>query len=157
HFRVATAGPRYEMFAVDREPTTNRVNRLFRTTDGTVWVGTDGGLFRMSEPQQGGPRFTRVGLQRRGHPDEMTQIWSFAEDREGWVGVGTRFGVVSIHRGGRIVSYPVRQQLETDHVFSLLYSHDDDVLWIGHQSGLGLFKPPPAASYGTVAPVAGPL
>ena len=82
-FRVATAGPRYEAFSVDREPTSNRVNRLFRAVDGAVWVGTDGGLFRMTERPQGGPGFTRVALQRRGHPDEMVQVWSFAEDRDG--------------------------------------------------------------------------
>ena len=156
-FRVATAGPRYEAFSVDREPTSNRVNRLFRAADGIVWVGTDGGLFQMSESPQGGPRFTRVGLQRRGRPDEMMQIWSFAEDREGTVWVGTRFGLVSILRSGRIVSYPVRQELETDHVLALLYSPDDDLLWIGHQSGLALFKPPPAASFSAAAPVAEPV
>ena len=156
-FRVATAGPRYEAFSVDREPTSNRVNRLFRAVDGAVWVGTDGGLFRMTERPQGGPGFTRVALQRRGHPDEMVQVWSFAEDRDGTLWVGTRFGLVSILRGGRIVSFPVRQKLETDHVFSLLYTHEDDILWIGHQSGLALFKPPPAASYRTVEPTAQPL
>jgi len=155
-FRVATAGPRYEAFSVDREPTSNRVNRLYRAADGTVWVGTDGGLFRMTERTQGDPGFTRVELRRRGHPDEMVQVWSFADDREGTLWVGTRFGLVSILRGGRIVSYPVRQELETDHVFSLLYTPEDDVLWIGHQSGLALFKPPAAASYSSV-PIAQPL
>ena len=156
-FRVATAGPRYEAFSVDREPTSNRVNRLFRAADGTVWVGTDGGLFRMTERPQGSPGFTRVGLRRRGHPDEMVQVWSFADDREGTLWVGTRFGLVSILRGGRIVSYPVRQELETDHVYSLLYTHEDDVLWIGHQSGLALFKPPAAASYSSDGPIPEPL
>jgi signal transduction histidine kinase/ligand-binding sensor domain-containing protein len=42
-------------------------------------------------------------------------------------------------------------------VLSLLYSPEDDVLWIGHQSGLGLFKPPPAPSYSTVAAAAEPV
>jgi len=133
------------------------VNRLFRATDGAVWVGTDGGLFRMTAGPDGRPAFARVGLHLRGHPDEMVQVWSFAGDREGALWVGTRFGLVAILRGGRIVSYPVRQELETDHVLSLLYTPEDDVLWIGHQSGLAIFKPPPAASYSAGGTVDQPL
>src|SRR6266498_2629882 len=60
--RLASGEPRYEAFSVDREPTSNRVNRLFRATDGAVWVGTDGGLFRMTARPDGGAAFTRVGL-----------------------------------------------------------------------------------------------
>jgi ligand-binding sensor domain-containing protein len=145
--RLSSAEPRFEMFSVSSEPTSNRVNLLYRGTDGTIWAGTDGGLFRMSAGPTGRPLFTRVGLQRRGHPDEMVQVWSFASDREGALWVGTRFGLVRFLPGGRVVSYPLRQDLETDHVFSLLYTPEDDVLWIGHQSGLAIVKPPPVSSY----------
>ena len=155
--RLATAAPRYEAFSVDREPTSNRVNRLFRATDGAVWVGTDGGLFRMTGGLDGRPAFARVGLRRRDHPDEMVQVWSFAGDREGTLWVGTRFGLVRLLPEGRIVSYPVRQDVETDHVFSLLYTPEDDVLWVGHQSGLVIFKPPPASSYSAADPPYQPL
>jgi signal transduction histidine kinase len=47
--------------------------------------------------------------------------------------------------------------LETDHVFSLLYVAEDDVLWVGHQSGLAIFKPPPASSYSTAGALDQPL
>jgi signal transduction histidine kinase/ligand-binding sensor domain-containing protein len=146
--RFSTAERRYVAFSVDREPTSNRVNRLFRAADGTLWAGTDGGLFRMTVGSDGEPEFTRVGLRRRGHPDEMVQVWSFANDREGTLWVGTRFGLVRLLRDGRIVSYSLAQQLETDHVFALLYTPEDDALWIGHQSGLAILRPPPASSYG---------
>ena len=148
HVRLSAAERRYDAFSVDREPTSNRVNRLFRAADGTLWAGTDGGLFRMTVGPDGRPEFARVGLRRRGHPDEMVQVWSFANDREGTLWVGTRFGLVRLLRDGRIVSYPLAQELETDHVFSLLYTPEDDALWIGHQSGLAILKLPPASAYG---------
>jgi ligand-binding sensor domain-containing protein len=50
--RFSTAERRYVAFSVDREPTSNRVNRLFRAADGTLWAGTDGGLFRMTVVRQ---------------------------------------------------------------------------------------------------------
>ena len=148
HVRLSAAERRYNAFSVDREPTSNRVNRLFRAADGTLWAGTDGGLFRMTVGPDRRPEFARVGLRRRGHPDEMVQVWSFANDREGTLWVGTRFGLVRLLRDGRIVSYPLAQELETDHVFSLLYTPEDDALWIGHQSGLAILKLPPASAYG---------
>jgi signal transduction histidine kinase/ligand-binding sensor domain-containing protein len=147
HVRFSAAERRYDAFSVDREPTANRVNRLFRAADGTLWAGTDGGLFRMTVGPEGRPLFARVELRRRGHPDEMVQVWSFANDREDTLWVGTRFGLVRLLRDGRIVSYPLAQGLETDHVFSLLYMPEDDTLWIGHQSGLAILKPPPASLY----------
>jgi hypothetical protein len=67
--------------------------------------------------------------------------------RGGSAWVGTRFGLVRILPGGRVISYAVRTDLETDHVFSVLYTPSDGLLWIAHQSELAVFKPPPASSY----------
>jgi signal transduction histidine kinase/sugar lactone lactonase YvrE len=147
-FTLSSAAQRYDSFLVDREPTANRVNRLFRSPDGAVWVGTDGGLFRMTVQSDGRPDFRRVPLRRQGHPDEMVQVWAFATDRDGALWVGTRFGLVRLLRDGRIISYTLRQGGETDHVYALLYAPDEDVLWIAHQDGLAIFKPPPAWSHG---------
>ena len=147
-FSLSSATRRYEASPVSSEPTSNRVNRLMRGPDGAIWVGTDGGLFRMAAGVNGTPAFTRVGLRRRGHPDEMVQVWAIVRDPEGSLWVGTRFGLVRILPGGRIVSYAIRRNSETDNVFSLLYTPEDGLLWIGHQSGLAIFKPPAASSYG---------
>ena len=145
HVRLSAGGQRYETFSVSGAPTSNRVNRLHRASDGTVWAGTDGGLFRTSASQKR-PVFERVGL-NGGQPDESVQVWAFASDAENTLWVGTRFGLVRLLTDGRIVSYPLRQDLETDHVFSLVYAPEDGLLWIGHESGLAIFKPPPASSY----------
>jgi signal transduction histidine kinase/ligand-binding sensor domain-containing protein len=145
----AAAASRYKVFSVSREPSTNRVNRLYRAPDGTIWAGTDGGLFRMTVGSDGRPVFARVPLRVRGHPEEMAQVWSFASDGEGSLWVGTRFGLVRMLPGGRIVSYAIREGLESDLVLSLLFTPEAGLLWIRHQSGVAIFKPPPASSYGS--------
>jgi ligand-binding sensor domain-containing protein len=137
----------YAAFTVSREPTSNRVNRLFRAQDGTMWAGTDGGLFRMSIDGDNQATFSRVAL-RLGHPDEMVQIWSFVGDPDGSLWVGTRFGLVRILRDGRTIAYAVREDPPTDNVLTLAYTPQDGVLWIGHETGLALFKPPAASTYG---------
>jgi signal transduction histidine kinase/ligand-binding sensor domain-containing protein len=144
--RLSSHGQRYQSFAVSRAATSNRVNRLHRSGDGTVWVGTDGGLFRVAADSQDPVTFERVGL-KRGQPDESVQVWAFANDAEGTLWIGTRFGLVRLLTDGRVVSYPLYQEVETDHVFSLVYTPHDGLLWIGHESGLAILKPPPASSY----------
>jgi signal transduction histidine kinase/ligand-binding sensor domain-containing protein len=150
--RLRASGPRrYEAFRVSAEPTSNRVNRLHRRSDGTIWVGTDGGLFRLTTGADGQATFTQVALSLPGHPEAMVQVWSFAVDREGSLWVGTRFGLIRILPDGRIVSYAVRPDPDDDQVYGLLYSPEDGLLWIGHQSGFAIFKPPPAGVYDSTA------
>jgi signal transduction histidine kinase/ligand-binding sensor domain-containing protein len=148
-FPLSARGRPIDTFRVSSELTTNRVNRLFRGPDGAIWAGTDGGLFRMTVGGDGTPTFTRVPLHLRAHPDATVQVWSMAWDGEGSLWFGTRFGLLRMLPGGGLISYPVGTGFETDHVFSLLYTAADGLLWIGHQSGLTIFRPPPAASYGT--------
>src|SRR5262249_27777017 len=133
--------------SVGTEPNSNRVNKLFRGPDGTIWAGTDGGLFRMTIGADDTPTFARVSLRLRAHSDATVQIWSMTADAQGSLWVGTRFGLVRILPDGRVIVHAIRPGSETDHVFSLLYTAADGLLWIGHQSELGVFKPPPASSY----------
>jgi len=139
--RLSGGARRYTAIPVSAEPTSNRVNRLFRASNGAIWAGTDGGLFRMTTTD-GPVVFTRVALKLRGHPDEAVQIWSMTEDRKGGLWVGTRFGLVHLPSSGRIASYPLHRDLENDDVLSLAYAPDGDLLWVGHRAGLLVFKVP---------------
>jgi signal transduction histidine kinase/ligand-binding sensor domain-containing protein len=143
-FPLSSRGRGSETFLVSPEPASNRINRLYRGPDGTIWAGTDGGLFRMTVRADGAPVFARVPLRLRGHSESTVQIWALEWDAEGTLWVGTRFGLVRVLLDGRLISYAVRTGLETDQVFSILYNAG--LLWIGHQSGLTIFKPPPVAS-----------
>src|SRR5206468_11348642 len=59
-FPVSSRRRGYETFSVSSEPTANRVNRLHRGPDGTIWAGTDGGLFRMTVGTDSKPVFVPV-------------------------------------------------------------------------------------------------
>ena len=145
-FPLSSGRRQSEAFSVGREPTSNRVNRLVRTRDGTIWLGTDGGLFRMTIGAGGKPTFVPVELRLHAHPEATVQVWSMVEDAEGRLWVGTRFGLVSVLPDGRTIWYRIRSGFETDHVVSILYTPEDGLLWIGHESGLTIFKPPSASS-----------
>jgi len=141
HFPLS-AGRRADAFALGGEPMSNRVNRLIRTRDGTIWLGTDGGLFRMRIGADGTPAFRPAPLRLPAHPEATIQVWSLAEDGDGTVWAGTRFGLVRLLPDGRTIWYRIRTGLETDHVIALLYTSAEGLLWIGHESGLAILKPP---------------
>src|SRR5262245_48535034 len=145
HFPLS-AGRRSDAFVVGGEPMSNRVNRLARATDGTIWLGTDGGLFRMRIGADGKPAFSAVALRLAAHPEATIQVWSLAEDGEGTIWAGTRFGLVRLLPDGRTIWYRIRTALETDHVLTLLYTPANGLLWIGHEFGLAILKPPRAPS-----------
>jgi len=142
-----SAGRAHRAFPVSSEGGSNRVNRLYQAPDGAIWLGTDGGLFRMTTGPHGLPAFQRVNLHLPGHPDETVQVWAFAGDSEGGLWIGTRFGLFRILPGNRTVHYPLRDDLEVDNVSFLLYTPEDNLLWIGHRSGLALLKPSKSSTY----------
>ena len=145
HFPLS-AGHRSDAFVVGGEPMSNRVNRLVRARDGTIWLGTDGGLFRMRIGADGKPAFSPAALRLASHPEATIQVWSLAEDGEGTIWAGTRFGLVRLLADGRTIWYRIRTALEADHALALLYTPENGLLWIGHEFGLAILKPPRAPS-----------
>ena len=135
-------------FPVGETPATNRVNVLFRDSTGSVWAGTDGGLFRRSaaSPEAG---FALVSLQLPSHPDQTTQIWALLEDEEKNLWIGSRFGLLRRSRQGAVTQYTIQRDATTDHVWNLLLL--DGRLWLGHNSGLVVFKPAANAGPGAIA------
>jgi ligand-binding sensor domain-containing protein len=96
------------------------------------------------------------GAKNPGHPDvnrtpqrrdhewgsihrRPCQVLSFAQDAEGSLFVGTRFGLVRFLPDGRTVHYTFEDSVGQEPIPSLLY--DDGVLWIGHQTSVFLWRP----------------
>src|SRR5205814_8550227 len=77
------------------------------------------------------------------HPDELVQVWTMLEDREGSLWLGTKFGLVRRTPDGKVMHYAVRPSASTDHVLALLEDREGR-LWIGHEAGLVVFKPCPS-------------
>ncbi len=133
---------RFAAYRVSREAAPNRVNVLYRDRAGAVWLGTDGGLFRLTE-SEGHVDIRAVPLAYPVHPDLSVQVWAILGDTEGTVWVGTKFGLVRILPGGGRIHYPIETGRGADQVFGLLLDSASR-LWIGHQSGLLVWRPPSA-------------
>ena len=132
------------IFAVGDSATTMRVNVLYRDRRGSIWAGTDGGLFRRSAdtPETG---FVQVPLHLQAHPESAVQIWALLEDESGALWIGSRFGLLRRAADGQTIQYAIDPRGTIDHVRALLYH--EGRLWLGHDSGLIVFRPPSSPPY----------
>src|SRR5256714_1525114 len=137
----------FTAYGVGDEPTSNLVNVLYEDHAGQVWLGTDGGLFRLDETS-GQPSFRRVSLNLR-EPDHLMIVRGLVEDREGSLWVSTQgLGLMRPLPDGRSVRYGIQPSPLGDLCESLLFDHEGR-LWVAHRGGAGLivFKPEPATSF----------
>jgi ligand-binding sensor domain-containing protein/two-component sensor histidine kinase len=136
----------FTAFSLGDEPNSSRVNVLYEDRAGTVWAGTDEGLFRLESSGQ--PTFRRV-LLNLGELEHQIAVRALAEDREGSMWVSSQgYGLLRYFPDGRTVRYPIQPSPLGDLVESLLLDSEDR-LWIAHRGGAGLvvFKPEPASSF----------
>jgi ligand-binding sensor domain-containing protein/two-component sensor histidine kinase len=128
-------------------PESRRVNALYEDRAGRLWAGSDGGLFRLHHTARG-TTLERVELNLPDRPDRALQIWEFAEEPAGTMWVGTSAGLAKRVDGTRAIQYRIQPLRGADHVFALLVDAHQRI-WIGHGTGLIVFRPggvDPAAS-----------
>lgn len=119
----------------------SRVNVLHLDGSGTLWAGTDGGLFRLPRAATfaAGARFERVPLGLAGEPEESGMVWAFLESGAGLL-VGTRFGLMLAGPDGSVRRVPVSPR-ETDTITSLARDVSGRIL-VGHaERGLFVLDP----------------
>ncbi len=133
----ANANSRFTPYRVGGTPAASRVNVLFEDHAGTLWAGTDGGLFRLDA---GATAFQPVALGLAGREERLIQVWSMAEGRAGNLWIGTSLGLVQRAPDGRMTQHAIQTTAGRDTVWALLL---DDVgcLWLGHQTaGLRVYR-----------------
>lgn len=130
--------PLFTVYPVGASGATSRVNVLFEDRAGRLWAGTDGGLFVLDRPD-GSNTFVPVALGIPGRSEAVVQVWSFAEDGEGSLWIGTKYGLVRRQPDGASIWYAIHPS-ERDVVFALLLDPDGR-MWLGHADGLAVFKP----------------
>ena len=133
-----TGVARFTRVPVGTGPVSNRVNVLLRDPAGTLWAGTDGGLFALpawdpAHRESGG--FREVPLHVPQRSDIQVSIWSFARDRAGTLWIGTKYGLVRRSADGAIRVIPVRPGPDDDNVMGVTRGADGR-LWLGHREGL---------------------
>lgn len=125
-------------------PETAAVSAICRDADGAVWVGTDGGLFRLSASGQS---------ERFGETDGSPHsVRSLLRERSGgmWAGSHTE-GIFEIRRAEKTGEPAVRRVfsrangLAGDFVTSLLET-SDGTIWAGTFPGLALVAPDRASA-----------
>lgn len=113
------------------------VNVLLEDHTGTIWCGTNGGLFRL---EQAGDQ-VKLHLLEMGMPNEKDDdrlVETILEDRQGALWVGTRgSGLYRLFSDGRSERYTTKQGLPDDAVHALLEDKNGS-LWVG--TGLGLCR-----------------
>src|SRR5262249_38143963 len=141
---------RFRRYAVSAEPSTNRVNVLHRDRAGVLSLGTDGGLFR-GDQVSGDLRIRREELGLPGHPELTVQVWTLAEDHDGNLWIGTRFGLMRREPDGRLTQFSIQPKSALDIVSGLVFDAAGR-LWIGHQAGLLVLWPKPSPQQTSSAP-----
>jgi len=111
-------------FADDGAP--DRVFALLASADGTLWIGTSGGLFRRRGDS------TRVFRRADGLPHDA--VLAIHEDGAGILWIGTRGGLARLD-GDRLASFRPREGLGDDAVFHVL-EDAAGTLWLAGQSGV---------------------
>jgi len=108
-----------------------RVRNVFRSRDGSLWIGTDGsGVYHLSP--QGGKHFTT----HEGLINNFIRV--FLESKDGTLWIGTDNGVSHLDRGG-FHNFTAQNGLAYNSIRSLLEDRDGTV-WIGTEHGLSRYK-----------------
>ena len=130
-------------YRVSDDPVSNRIDTLYEDRAGQIWVGTDGGLFRLIIDGDA-VSFERFELPLQAGQGHLIDVWEMVEDAEGSLWIATGQGLFRRLPDGRLIHYTIRPSEGTDYVWSLLIDGDGR-LWVGSRRGLMIIKPEPAS------------
>ncbi|PYS62570.1 MAG: hypothetical protein DMF76_08790 [Acidobacteria bacterium] len=120
----------------------NRIISLAVDREGSVWIGTAGGLSRFANKH-----FSSFRL---GDALTNESILSTFEDREGSLWIGTESGGLSLLKDKKFTTYAIKEGLGSDLVKSI-YEDRKGNIWIGtNGGGLSLLKDGKLTTYTTV-------
>lgn len=97
---------------------------------GSLWIGSSFGIWRLYHN-----RFTRFSTE---HGLNSNDIWTFIQDHEGSLWIGTLGGGLSRLKDTRFTAITARQGLKTGFVWNV-FEDSSGTVWTGTNSG-GLFK-----------------
>src|SRR5215831_13628767 len=123
--------------ADDTDRRAQAVSALLEARDGTIWVGTLKGLYRLERTGRG-YKLRPVEIGMPGANPELQFVNDLLEDRFGSVWVSSDLGLYRIWADGASARYTIRDGLPDEYVHNLLEDHRGQ-LWVGTRYG-GFFR-----------------
>ena len=134
---AGSASPIFEAVAVDDpDPLSRLTTTLYESRDGTIWAGTEKGLYRIAAST--GLRALPVDIGIPHDYAEQSIVWDITETRDGALWIATPGGLYRRAGDGRVTRFTRRDGLPDDYLHDLLVDHDGR-LWAGTRGG-GFFR-----------------
>jgi len=108
---------------------------LYADREGSVWIGTPMGLFRIPE--------SAITLYTEREGLSLNWAYSILQGRAGAIWIGTWGGGLNKYENGRFIHYHLRSNLAPDTVTSI-YEDPSGKLWVGANGGVSCFVVPPS-------------
>lgn len=114
---------------------TARINAFHYSSDGSLWIGTNNGLYRYRNAMSDNPYWDSLGVMPSLRHIPINALY---EDNASYLWVATAgWGLYEYHYGRHeLFHYDVSSGLSNNMVYSIMSSHQDSILWLGTQYGL---------------------
>ncbi len=129
-FRSVDGGATFTQYGTREGLLNNSVRALYEDSEKNFWVGTNGGLERLTQG-----RFITVGV-----PEGLSDpyVRSVFEDRAGNIWIGTAHGL-NRFSGSTVTTYTAKDGLSNDYIFCVTEGKDG-AIWVGTPTGLSRMK-----------------
>lgn len=119
--------PMFTTFLPETDTRTHDVQALFQDRAGTVWIGTELGLYRLNDAGTGAVTFVPIDL------GGATNVTCVTEDAGGALWIATGSAALRRFAGGRLEQYTTREGLPQNDVNAVLVDRKERI-WIGTRS-----------------------
>jgi signal transduction histidine kinase/DNA-binding response OmpR family regulator/ligand-binding sensor domain-containing protein len=138
----AISAPEFESFAYDPDGlnsiSSSLILQLHQTSNGTIWVATDGGLNQVLPGEKGFKRFLRSTKM----PDDKILSMTSTETGQLWLGTISHGIMHFDSKAGEFRQYSKNEGLEGNTMMmSSIFQEADGTIWMGGQDGLQTFNP----------------